>query len=110
MRELDMEKMLRAIDEGKGPKQASEAKPFYDKFVKPEPTGHEPDPMMMDKMDKSKAMPKKMPMMKSHMPVGARMRGAWGDVGSLRGREARAAGGFKSGMTMSTAPYFKKGR
>lgn len=48
--------------------------------------------------------------MTSHMPVGARMRGVWGDVGALRGAEARNVGGFTRATTVSAASYFTKGR
>ena len=44
--------------------------------------------------------------MKSHMPTGASMKGAWGDVGMHRQHEAMAAGGFSSGHDIHVKEKF----
>lgn len=96
MRELDMDKMLRDIDKGKGPKQAAETKPFYDKYRKPEEGEMKKKKGDMDDMHKKG----KMPTMRSYMPKGATQSPA-GDLGARRGKESVAAGGFKVGGIMT---------
>lgn len=93
MRKLDMDKMLEDIDKGKGPKQAAETKPFYDKYRMPEEAP-------MKKKDMDEMHKKKMPMMRSHMPKGATQSPS-GDLGARRGKESVAAGGFKVGGVMT---------
>jgi len=99
MRALDMEKMLRDIDQGKGPKHASETKPFYDKYRKPEDGAEK----------KTKRTPQeKRPEGKSNLPKGV-SQSPMGDIGMHRQMEAKMAGGFKKCPMMSASSHFMKG-
>jgi hypothetical protein len=50
-------------------------------------------------------LPLRMP---SHSPARAPRKGAWGDVGALRGAESTALGGFTAGRTMKASAAFRK--
>jgi hypothetical protein len=45
---------------------------------------------------------------KSNMPKGGKMKGPWGDVGHLRGEEARKLSPFKGSRSVDAAAAFKK--
>ncbi len=76
MPKLDVDKMLKDIDKGKGPSTAGELRPFYRKY-------EYDTPMKMPK--KPEVIP-----VKSHMPKGA-TQSPKGDLGKLQDAELKAA-------------------
>ena len=86
MRSLDMDKMLRDVDTGKGPDALGKTNRFYDKYAVPP-------------KDKDKKKDDKAPV--SKLPASGKLKGRWGDVGKMREQESRAAGGFKKGKAMT---------